>query len=195
MPTETGFADFLRRLRAGDEEAAAELVRRYEPFIRREVRMRLTDPRLFRLIDSVDICQSVLRSFFVRAAAGQYDLEEPRDLRNLLLAMARNKLTTRYRRVLRQEPEPAPAAGSAQALERAVDQRPGAEQLTEARDLLGQILRHLTEEERQLAELRGQGCSWPEVAAQVGGTADARRKQLARCLDRVLRQLRLEDEA
>src|SRR5262245_25272966 len=36
------FAEFLNRIRAGDESAAAELVRQYEPLLRREVRMRLT---------------------------------------------------------------------------------------------------------------------------------------------------------
>src|ERR1700730_3147059 len=95
MANESGFTEFLRRIRSGDEEAAAELVRRYEPLIRREVRMRLTDPRLCRLFDSGDICQSVLLSFFVRAATGQYRLEQPRDLRNLLVAMAQNKLVSR----------------------------------------------------------------------------------------------------
>jgi RNA polymerase sigma-70 factor (ECF subfamily) len=40
------FADFMRRIRAGDEQAAAEMVRRYEPLIRREVRLSLEDRRL-----------------------------------------------------------------------------------------------------------------------------------------------------
>ncbi|MBI3466204.1 MAG: hypothetical protein HY000_24585 [Planctomycetes bacterium] len=55
------FREMIRRVRAGDEDAATELVRQYEPEIRREVRMRLTDPRLRRGIESVDICQSVFR--------------------------------------------------------------------------------------------------------------------------------------
>ena len=54
------FADFVRRIRAGDERAAAELLRHYEPFIRREVRFRLQDRRLQRVFDSQDICQLVL---------------------------------------------------------------------------------------------------------------------------------------
>jgi RNA polymerase sigma-70 factor (ECF subfamily) len=47
------FADFLRRIRAGDEQAAAELVRQYEPLIRREVRLQIDDRRLCRLFDSL----------------------------------------------------------------------------------------------------------------------------------------------
>src|SRR5262249_2680094 len=78
------FADLLRRIRCGDGQAAVELVRQYESAIRLEVRMRLRSARLRRVLDSMDICQSVLASFFVRAAAGHYDLEEPGQLIRLL---------------------------------------------------------------------------------------------------------------
>ena len=64
--TDSVFTDFIRRIRAGDNTAAAELVRRYEPFIRRAVRVQLDGRRLCRLLDSTDVCQSVLASFFLR---------------------------------------------------------------------------------------------------------------------------------
>jgi DNA-directed RNA polymerase specialized sigma24 family protein len=51
----------------------------------------------------------------------------------------------------------------------------------------------LSEQERQLVELRGQGLSWEEVAASLGGTAGARRNQLDRVLDRVAVELRLDE--
>ena len=60
-----------------------------------ELRVRLVDTRLNRLLDSMDICQSVLASFFVRAALGQYELETPEQLLKLLATMTRNKLLTR----------------------------------------------------------------------------------------------------
>ena len=40
------FDELIRRVRAGDPDAAAELVRNYEPAIRRAVRFRLADARL-----------------------------------------------------------------------------------------------------------------------------------------------------
>src|SRR5438094_412274 len=92
MSGEDTFRDLLRRVRARDEEAAAELVRRYEPAIRVAVRVRLTDSSLRRLFDSLDICQSVLANFFVRAAAGQFDLDRSEQLVKLLVTMARNRL-------------------------------------------------------------------------------------------------------
>ena len=84
--------ELIRRVRAGDQDAAAVLVKRYEPAIRRAVRFRLADARLGPLLDSMDICQSVLGSFFIRAATGQYKLETPEQLLKLLTTMARNKL-------------------------------------------------------------------------------------------------------
>src|SRR5260370_24783284 len=95
---ETSFFTFMKRVRAGDEQAATELVRLYEPEIRREVRLRLRDSRLRRDFDSVDICQSVLASFFVRPALGQYELEKPEELIRLLVTMTRNKLVGQVRK-------------------------------------------------------------------------------------------------
>ncbi|MBI3464536.1 MAG: hypothetical protein HY000_16010 [Planctomycetes bacterium] len=74
MSDDSCFRDLLRRVRGGDE-AAAELVRTYEPAIRAAARVRLTDPRLRRLCDSIDICQSVLANFFVRAGSGDFELD------------------------------------------------------------------------------------------------------------------------
>src|SRR5437667_3730741 len=93
MSEETSFRDLIRRVRAGEEEAAAQLVTSYQPTIRRIVHVRLRDPRLRRVFDPEDICQSVLRSFFVRAALGQYQLDTPDQLLRLLASMARHKLT------------------------------------------------------------------------------------------------------
>lgn len=187
------FQDFIRRVRAGDEEAAVELVRRYEAHIRFEVRLRMTDPRLGRLFDSVDICQSVLASFFARAAAGQYDLDRPEDLRRLLVRMACNKLASQARRQharaadRRRVDLPDLAAAGARGFDPA--------QLAAGRDLLEVTQQCLSTEERQVADLRARGRSWPEIALELGGTAEARRKQLTRALDRVAHRLGLEEVA
>ena len=195
MIDSTTFADYLRRIRGGDEQAAADLVRQYEPFIRREVRFRLRDRRLRRVLDSLDICQSVLASFFVRAAAGQYDLERPEHLLQLLVGITRNKVAFHTRQQQRQRRDPRRiAADSPQQLERAVSADPTPSKLVAGRDLLEEVRRRLTEEERRLADLRGEGRAWEEIATQLGGTAQARRMQLARALDRVAGQLGLDGE-
>src|ERR1700741_4612326 len=97
MPEET-FAQLIARVRAGEDQAAAALVRRYEPEIRREVRFLLRDPFLRRTFDSMDICQSVMGSFFFRVALGGYSLARPEDLIRLLISMTRNKVVDAPRR-------------------------------------------------------------------------------------------------
>jgi DNA-directed RNA polymerase specialized sigma24 family protein len=61
------------------------------------------------------------------------------------------------------------------------------------KDLLQEVRCRLTDEERLLADQRAQRREWSEIAAEVGGSAGALRKQLARALDRVSNQLGLEE--
>jgi RNA polymerase sigma factor (sigma-70 family) len=196
MADEQKFADFVRQIRAGDEQAATELVRRYEPLIRREVRLHLEDRRLGRIFDSLDVCQSVLASFFVRTAAGQYDLEEPAQLIKLLVTMARNKLASEARRQnRRRRDQRRVAANPDEAMERVAAAGPGPATLVAGKELLERFREALSDDERKIAELRAEGLAWDEIAAQLGGTAQARRMQLARAADRVARDLGLDDDA
>ncbi len=189
------FADFLRRIRAGDQQAAAELVRRYEPLIRREVRLHLEDQRLARLFDSMDVCQSVLASFFLRTAAGEYDLDQPEQLVGLLVRMARNKLASAARRQSRQKRDHRRAVGGGAELDRMPAAGDSPSELVAGQELLQRLQGMLNEEERRLVDLRGQGLAWADVAQRLGGTAQGRRMQLARTLDRIGRELGLDDGA
>jgi RNA polymerase sigma-70 factor (ECF subfamily) len=193
MSDEQSFADLIRRVRAGDDQAATELVRRYEPAIRLAVRMHLNDPNLYRLFDSMDICQSVLASFFVRAAAGHYELNNPQQLLRLLVGIARNKVAFQARKQRAQRRDH--RRRSALPLEKleiaAADASPS--QLIAGQDLLREFRQRLTEEERRLADLRAEGHDWAAIAAEVGGTPQARRMQLARAVKRVSRELGLDE--
>ena len=190
MCENAAFADFIRRIRDGDDQAARELLRLYEPAIRREVRLRVRDERLASRFDWTDICQSVMASFFVRAAAGQYDLEQPDQLLRLLVVMTRNKLTQQVRRhrADRRDYRRLETRDPAYLDERSAAV-PSPSRLVAGRELLEEFRRRLSEEERRLADLWAQGWEWAEIAARLGGTAGARRKQLARAIDRVGHQL------
>jgi RNA polymerase sigma-70 factor (ECF subfamily) len=193
MGDEDAIGELIRRVRRGDERAAAELVERFEPLIRQRVRigLRMQDGRLRRVFDSMDICQSVLASFFVRAAAGQYDLEEPGQLVALLSRMARNKLSHRVAEQQAMRRDVRRAGGDDPGLVAAGD--PGPERQAAGRDLLAELRRRLGPEERRIAERRAEGAGWAEIAAELGGTGEARRKQLVRALDRVASELGLDD--
>ncbi len=45
------FQELVRRIRDGDERAAAELINLYEPLVQRELRIKMTDRRFARLFD------------------------------------------------------------------------------------------------------------------------------------------------
>jgi RNA polymerase sigma-70 factor (ECF subfamily) len=192
MAQDDAFPDLIRRVRAGDQEAAADLVRLYEPAIRRAVRIRLGDARLNRVLDSMDVCQSVLASFFVRAALGQYELDTPAQLLKLLAAMARHKLADQVDRE-RADRRDHRRLAEGGAVEREPAAAASPSRQVAARELLQEVQRRLSPDERRLAELRTQGHEWAAIAAEVGGTPDALRKRLARAADRVAHELGLDD--
>jgi RNA polymerase sigma-70 factor (ECF subfamily) len=193
MSEDDTFHDLIRRVRARDEQAAAELVQRYEPAIRVAVRVRLGETPLRRLWDSMDICQSVLANFFVRAASGQFELDTPKQLLRLLETMARNKLTNYalsqraarrdYRRVEAVCPEQSDV----------VDPGSSPSQKLAYRELLQEFQRRLSADERRLAEQRAAGRSWAEIAAEVGESPDTLRIRFTRAMDRVSRELKLDE--
>jgi RNA polymerase sigma-70 factor (ECF subfamily) len=195
MAEEMSFLDFVRRIRAGDPQAAAELLRQYEPAVRLEVRLRLRDGRLRRLVDSLDVCQSVLGSFFIRAAAGQYDLEQPEQVLRLLVKMARHKVADLARAQRRQCRDVGRVEGLTATHEELPAAGPSPDQIFACRELLDQVLGQLTPEERQLAELRARGSTWAEVAAAAGGTEGGCRMQLTRALNRVAGELGLDQQS
>jgi RNA polymerase sigma-70 factor (ECF subfamily) len=188
------FADFIRRIRTGDNAAAADLVRRYEPLVRREVRLHLDDRRLGRLFDAADVCQSVMASFLVRVAAGQYDLGEADRLPRLLARMARNKVADAVRRQTRQRRDHRRMVGGESHFGAAAGGGPTPSRVVAGKELLARVHELFTAEERQVADLRAQGLAWAEIAGRLGGTGQARRMQLARAADRAARALGLADD-
>jgi RNA polymerase sigma-70 factor (ECF subfamily) len=185
--------DLLGRLRAGDGDAAAELVRRYEPEVRRAIRVRLTDPRLRRVLDTLDVCQSVLGNFFVRVAAGQFDLDSPKQLLALLVTMARNKVLDHARRQQADRRDQRRVEAGGAGLDAVADDAAGPSRIVAGRELLERVRGLLSDDERALADQRAQGRDWAAIAAERGVGAEALRKRLARALDRVARQLGLAE--
>ncbi len=195
MADDERFQRLIQLVREGDDRAAEELVRTYEPHIRRVIRVRMDDSALRKLVDSMDICQSVMASFFVRAATGQYEIDTPGQLVQLLAAMARNKLhDTRRRqqaarRDLRRETPLVDANGGTHV------EAPGGSpsSLAAAKELLERVHELLPETESRIARQWAGGASWEEIAVHEGKSPDALRMQLRRAMDRVAKQLGFED--
>jgi RNA polymerase sigma-70 factor (ECF subfamily) len=192
-PTENPFVSYVGRLRSGDEAALEELVERYAPVIRLEARMRLRTAHLRAVLDSMDICQSVLKSFFLRAAAGQFDIDRPEDLRRLLVKMACNKSLEAARKEYADKRDIRRSVGLGDAAHQvAGDDDPVGE--VEWQELLLRGRQMLSPDERRIAEGRSAGQSWEELAAALGGTPDQLRMQFSRAQQRVALALGLESD-
>jgi RNA polymerase sigma-70 factor (ECF subfamily) len=152
----------------------------------------MTDPRLGRVHDSMDICQSVWASLFVRAAAGQYEVQRHEDLLKLLGAMARNKVKFQARKEQAQRRDNRRQEGSGRVEELASAESSPSHHVT-SQELLDEVRRRLSPEERQLLELRKQGLDWSAIAEQLGGSPEALRKKLARAIERMAHALGLDD--
>ena len=191
MPPDPSFDELIRRVGAGDQQAAAQLVRDFEPVVRQVLRARLRDTRARREFESMDICQSVLANFIVRVAAGQYDLKKPEELVKLLVTMSRNKLAEKMRRQHRQHRDSRRTVGGVEELALA-GRDPTPSSVVAAKELLDEARQRLSQEERQLIDLRHEGFNWEEIATALGGSPGARRMQLSRAMDRVVRELGLD---
>lgn len=160
----------LRRIKEGDDDAARELLCRYESKVRLVVRRQL--PRLLRSrFDSLDFLQSVWGSFFQQIKNGPNDLHEEKNLVAFLAWAARNKVIDEYRRAATQRQnihrESPLRAGSAadRALVSTVETP---SQVAEARETYGRLRALLPENRRIILEMKADGFSSREIGAKLG---------------------------
>jgi RNA polymerase sigma-70 factor (ECF subfamily) len=140
----------------------------------------------------MDICQSVMGSFFYRAALGQYDLNQPDDLIKLLVTMAQNKLTDQIRRkTTARRGKDFVRADSYDEVEVAGTD-PSPSRVVRGREMLQLAMAQLSPDERYLADQRVLGRSWSELADELGKTPEALRKRFERAVERVSKQLNLD---
>ena len=193
MSEARSFRELMDPVRAGDAPAATELIRRYEPTIRRIAHVRLRDPRLRRSFDSQDVCQSVLASFYAHVALGGVELDSEEHLLKLLALMTQRKTAAKARgqRAACRDDRRQGADPDAGLAVPAPGDSPS--QQVAGEELLQEFRPKLTPEELRLCELRKHGRGWDQIAAEVGGTPEGLRKKLVRAVNRVCRALGLSE--
>ncbi|EAQ81769.1 RNA polymerase sigma factor [Blastopirellula marina] len=184
-------AELIRQIRGGQPAAAEQLFHSYEPEIRAEIRYRLRSAAVRRVVDSQDICQSVMISFFLRVGAGQYEIAQSQDLLRLLLKIARHKTNDVYRAQLADKRDVRRVRPLHEVDEQGEkprqDQR--AANAAELTDLLEELERQLSTHEFEIASLRRQGFQWDEIGEQLGESPEALRKRFHRAIERIGRTL------
>jgi DNA-directed RNA polymerase specialized sigma24 family protein len=140
----------------------------------------------------MDICQSVLASFFLGALARQYDLHDPRQLVALLTTMAQRKLAARARGHYRQRRDVrrTELLGDQHRELPSRESDPGRQ--VADRDLLQQAFALMSPQVREIADLRLAGAPWSDIADRLGGTAEGRRKQYQRAMASIAGRLGLD---
>jgi RNA polymerase sigma-70 factor (ECF subfamily) len=174
MPDDPDFDDLMGRLGRGDQAAAEELFRRYARRLIGLARRHL-DGRLRQKVDPEDILQSVFQSFFLRQAAGEYDLDSWDSLWSLLTVITLRKCgyRTRHfrtaRRDVQRETSPPPAnADDSGADWQAIAREPTPDEAALLGETVAQLFRGLDERERRVAELSLQGYKGAEISARAG---------------------------
>ena len=189
MPEVASFRDLFEQICRGDQQAARELLQRYERDLRILARVRLTDPNLRRAIDSVDVCQSVFGVFFARAAAGLIELDTPEQFLRLMATMIHNKVVDYARRFQSKRRDVRRQLDGDAGDMNLPGHDPTGSEVVSGQELLDKFQAQLSDEERQLAELRKSGRKWEDIARELGGRPDALRKKLSRAIERVTREL------
>lgn len=193
MLTNEEFGQLIARTKTGDQDAAASLIAEYEPEIRRAARLRLTDPDMRRIVDSMDIAQSVFGRFFRQVNEGDTQLERPEQLLALLTRITRNRIIDEHRR---QTAQKRGGKNDVADLDLALltQAGPGPKTTAVARELLEQARSLLSAEELKLMQRRSEGESWEEISRDTGQKPDAVRKRLERALQRVREEMESADD-
>jgi RNA polymerase sigma-70 factor (ECF subfamily) len=183
-PESQEIRDFLARIQAGDDEAARELLARYEAEVRLVVRRQL--PRLLRSrFDSLDFMQSVWGSFFRRVRDGGTEFEDSRHLVAFLARAARNKVIDEYRRAASQKHDMHREEPLWTDNDRPRELQAGGDtpsQLAQAHEVLGQLRALVPEDRRRVLDLKAEGLSSREIGRKLGVSE--------RTVQRVIEELR-----
>jgi len=184
QPSASELSDFLRRIQAGDDGAARELLNRYEAEVRLVVRRQL--PRLLRSrFDSLDFLQSVWGSFFRRMRTAPTEFEDSRHLVAFLARAAKNKVIDEYRRAASRKhnmhrEEPLWLDG--RRPRDVPDPIDSPSEVAQAHEVLVRLRELMPAERRTILELKAQGLSSKDIGEQLGISE--------RTVQRVLEELR-----
>ncbi|AGA31075.1 RNA polymerase sigma factor [Singulisphaera acidiphila] len=171
--TNENLGDLIDKAKSGDQDAIRSL-QCFENDIRMMVRVRLPRP-LRSQFDSMDFVQDVWQSFFRIFNHDPERFAQVRDLRGFLAGVARNKVYEEHRRrsltqkydLEREEPLYI-RRGNRDIPREVIASDPSPSQDAQARERLDQLLEGRSPREAEVIELRRQGLTFEEIAAQTG---------------------------
>jgi RNA polymerase sigma-70 factor (ECF subfamily) len=172
----------LLRFRRGQNDGPTLLFLRYAGRLR-ALAAKQTGPVLAARLAPEDIVQTVFRTFFRRAATGQYDVPEGEEIWKLLLVIALHKIrdAADYHRAARRDVRQT-AAGAAYDQAVASVHGPDEESLAVLHMVIEEVLDALPPGHRLIVERRIEGYDVAEIAGHQGRSR--------RTIERVLQEFR-----
>ena len=165
MTTEA-FDDLLEQLCGGDPEAAGQVFKAYEPYLRLLVRRQLPPP-LRAKFDSADVVQSVWADLIAGFRAGRWRFADEAHLRAFLIRMTRNRFLDRYRQARTALDRERPLAAVASwHLPAAAQSRPSED--ARAVEVWERLLALCPPAHQEVLRLRRLGMSRAEIAERTG---------------------------
>ncbi len=185
--SENPFDLLLARLACGDANAAEQVVREYEPYLRMVVR-RYLPARLRPKFDSIDVVQSVWVHVWKGLHAVKWQFADREHLRALLVTVTRRRLVSRFRHYKTALAKESSAADDLDRVAAPVGRGP--EDLASALELWERVLAVCPPVHHELLRLRRQGFTMEEIAARTG----LHEGSVRRVFRRLARQLALATE-
>jgi len=164
------FADFLKRLKAGDDEAARQILERFARQLIAMARRRVDGP-LKHKVDPEDVVQSACKSFFYRYSDGNFDIGNWNSLWGLLTIITVRKCSERiaYHRAERRDAAREVSASQREpaASPELLSREPTPMEAVELSETIDRLLAGLDERERPVVELSLQGFTAREISKRL----------------------------
>ncbi len=180
-------ASLLRRFQAGDDDAATALYRRYAGRLLGLAAAK-TSPDLQTRLDPEDIVQSVFRTFFRRAALGEYEVPAGEELWKLFLVIGLYKIRTAavHHRAAKRDVRQTAAGAAFEAVVGSAG-TPDDLALQALRLTIDELLDPLPPHYRDVVRLRMDGFEVADIAAKTG--------RAKRSVERILQEFRRKLQA
>ncbi len=197
MVDDTDWDDWLEGLVRGDGPIVAEFWAAYGQRLQQLAASRLA-PALQRRVGPEDVVQSVCRTFFRRAQAGEFALADSAALWRLLcgITLAKTRQKARFhrrkKRAVDREQDVILGSESRDAEYQPAADQPTPQQAAEFADELFHLMQQLDAEQQQLVELKLEQATNEEIAERMGCSERTVRRLLKRVQTRLRHML---DEA
>jgi RNA polymerase sigma-70 factor (ECF subfamily) len=184
--------DRIDSSRLGRDSVAGQVFNRYADRLIALARRRISQ-RLSTRVDPEDIVQSVFRTFFQHARAGEFRIEDQDDLSKLLVRITVHKTLRQvafHKAAKRNVALEAGQSAEAQSqLDESLDREPTPEEAVAFIDHLEHFLNLFSPQERTIIEMRMRGYTNDEIVLKLGISSDRKiRRIMERVREKALRE-------